>query len=82
MEQKRTLKSFQFVWSERPAGKLHLLSNNNMLSIKKKKKANRKIRVFVHYESQYRNTVDGMNDKMDRTQTGDPEDNDGKRQRV
>lgn len=82
MEQKRTLKSFQSVWSERPAGKLHLLSNNKMLSRKKKKKANRKIRVFVHYESQYRNTVDGMNDKMDRTQTGDPEDNDGKRQRV
>ena len=82
MEQKRTLKSFQFVWSERPAGKLHLLSNNKMLSRKKKKKANRKIRIFVHYESQYRNTVDGMNDKMDHTQTGDPEDNDGKRQRV
>lgn len=79
MERNRTLKSFQFVWSERPAGKLHLLSHNKMLSRKKK---NRKIGVCVHYESQYRNTVDGTNDKIHGTQTGDPEDNDGKRRRV
>lgn len=50
--------------------------------ITKEKKANEKIRVFVPYDSQYRNTVDGMNDKMDRAHTGDPEDKDGKRQRI
>lgn len=49
---------------------------------KEKKKANEKIRVFVPYDSQYRNTVDGMNDKMDRAHTGDPEGKDGKRQRI
>ena len=32
VKQKRTLKNFQFVPSERPASKLHLLSNNRLLS--------------------------------------------------
>lgn len=74
-KQKRTFKKLP-TDILRPKGKLHPLihqATTGFFKIIKIKMGKQKIRVSINYDSQQRNTVDKMNIKMNKAQTGDPE---------